>query len=350
MKGRTAHSAVCRWVSACRVCSDALRRIGAAAHDEFAQRPDHPAGQALRPAAQRGQVVAFARRCQRRFDDGGGLVEVGRQGGFQCGAQVHGAGLEFQVLQALQRQRLEARGIEAGPGALQVARGLAHRVGVDQVLEGLGHAYSATGSVRQPRKRMRGSRCGVPRRRRPGQRASSRPKAMRASSRATFMPAQACAPWPKARCGLGLRPTSSRSGSMELRRVAVGAADGQRDEAARRQLHAADAQRRGAEAVVQLQRALVAQQFLHRQAQQRRVVQQPLPLVALRQQGVDAVADQVGGGLVASVEQEDAVVQQFDLAQPFAAHLAVDQPCQHVEAARRRAGAGARPPGCAGRP
>ena len=38
--------------------------------------------------------------------------------------------------------------------------------------------------------------------------------------------------------------------------------------------------------------------------------------VGMAEQQVDAVADQVGGGLVAGVEQEDAVVQQLQLRQP----------------------------------
>ena len=43
-----------------------------------------------------------------------------------------------------------------------------------------------------------------------------------------------------------------------------------------------------------------------------------------------AVADQIGGGLVAGVEQEDAIVQQFLFGQPLAIVLALDQPRQHV--------------------
>ena len=41
--------------------------------------------------------------------------------------------------------------------------------------------------------------------------------------------------------------------------------------------------------------------------------------VRMAQQQIDAVADQVGGGLVAGVEQEDAIVQKLRLGQPVAA-------------------------------
>ncbi|MGY4446274.1 hypothetical protein ACVWZR_000934 [Bradyrhizobium sp. i1.3.1] len=48
----------------------------------------------------------------------------------------------------------------------------------------------------------------------------------------------------------------------------------------------------------------------------------------------EAVADQIGGGLVPGIEQEDAVVQQLLLGQPLAVLLAVafslDQARQHV--------------------
>ena len=48
------------------------------------------------------------------------------------------------------------------------------------------------------------------------------------------------------------------------------------------------------------------------------------------EQGMERVADEVGGGLVAGVEDEDDVVQQLGLGQPRAVGLALDQPGQHV--------------------
>ena len=57
---------------------------------------------------------------------------------------------------------------------------------------------------------------------------------------------------------------------------------------------------------------------------------QPPQLVGKAQQGVDRVADEVGRGLVAGVQQEDAVLHQLVVAQPLAVDLAVDQRAQHI--------------------
>ena len=45
---------------------------------------------------------------------------------------------------------------------------------------------------------------------------------------------------------------------------------------------------------------------------------------------MEPVADQVGGGLVAGIEDENDVVQQLALGQPLAVLLALDEPGQHV--------------------
>ena len=71
--------------------------------------------------------------------------------------------------------------------------------------------------------------------------------------------------------------------------------------------------------------------------------QPPLLARGWFEQRHQAVADQIGGGLVAGIEQEDAVVQQLLFGQPLAIVLALDQPRQHVAvgiaglARRRRA-------------
>ena len=53
-------------------------------------------------------------------------------------------------------------------------------------------------------------------------------------------------------------------------------------------------------------------------------------LGGMLRQRYQPVADQVGRGLVAGVEQEDAIVQQLFLGQPLAIGLALDQARQHV--------------------
>ena len=135
---------------------------------------------------------------------------------------------------------------------------------------------------------------------------------MRPSSRATLRPAHTCGPEPKARCRFGWRPTSSRSGLGELVGVAVGGADAERDEGAGRHGDAADLGRRRADAIAELVGALEAQEFLHRRCgSDAGSRDQPRPLLRPLQQRDQAVADQVGGGLVAGVEDEDEVVQQL---------------------------------------
>ena len=53
-------------------------------------------------------------------------------------------------------------------------------------------------------------------------------------------------------------------------------------------------------------------------------------LLGKAQQGIDGVADQVGGGLVAGVEEEDAVLLQFIIAEPSAVDRTGDQRRQHI--------------------
>ena len=140
-------------------------------------------------------------------------------------------------------------------------------------------------------------------------------------------------PWPKARCGFGLRPTSSRSGSANVRRVAVRAADGQRQQAAGRQRRCR--RRRSAAVVIRL----FSCSGLSKRSSSSIAVPssagsatQPLPLVAVASSSAcSAVADQVGRRLVAGVEQEDAVVQQLGFGEPLAVDFALDQPRQHVD-------------------
>ena len=116
----------------------------------------------------------------------------------------------------------------------------------------------------------------------------------------------------------------------ELGGVAVGRANGKSDEAAAWQLTPANRHGRRGHAVVQLQRALKAQQLFHRRAEQSWIGHQALELFALAEQGVHAVAYQVGGGLMPGIEQEDAVVQQLGLRQAFAIYFALQQARQHI--------------------
>jgi acyl-CoA synthetase (AMP-forming)/AMP-acid ligase II len=99
------------------------------------------------------------------------------------------------------------------PGAIERSLGKANASSTSgRRTDGARHAH-AMGSVCQPRKRARCARAPVPASRRAGKRCIVRSTAMRASSRATDIPAHACAPAAKARCGFGERAMSKRSAS-----------------------------------------------------------------------------------------------------------------------------------------
>jgi hypothetical protein len=73
-----------------------------------------------------------------------------------------------------------------------------------------------------------------------------------------------------------------------------------------------------------------AQQLFHRRAGQLWVGDQLLPLVAVGEQGIDAVADHVYCGLVAGVEQLHTAGDQLVLGQPVALVFGFDQPGDQV--------------------
>ena len=119
-------------------------------------------------------------------------------------------------------------------------------------------------------------------------------------------------------------------GVGELRRVAVGAADRHVDVSPGRELRAAQRRVHLKPPVADLVRAFEAQEFLHRRADQPGVLAQPSHLIREADQRLDPVADQVGRRLVARVQEEDAVVQQLQLAQRLAVLVGADQLRQHL--------------------
>ena len=143
--------------------------------------------------------------------------------------------------------------------------------------------------------------------------ATSLPIATCASMRASELPAQVWMPKPKARWRFGSRRMSSRSGSGNCAGIAVGRADAEMHIGAGRHGDVADAGVGDGAAVAELVRAFHAQEFLDRGVDRLRMGGELAHRVGMAEQQIDAVADQVGGGLVAGVEQEDAVVQQLQL-------------------------------------
>src|SRR6185312_2187911 len=104
----------------------------------------------------------------------------------------------------------------------------------------------------------------------------------------------------------------------ELRGIAVGGANADMDIGARGHVDAAERGVLGGTAVAELIRALHAQKLLDRRVDERGIVAQFVHRLRMPKQQVDAVADEVRRRLVAGVEQEDAIVQQLDLAQALA--------------------------------
>ena len=110
---------------------------------------------------------------------------------------------------------------------------------------------------------------------------------------------------------VGIAPDIDVLGIIEDIWVPVGAGDTKMDEGAfrndtRRKLHIF---RRFA--VGDLQWALQAQEFFHRRLDQGGIVQEALQFAGVFQQGRQPMAGHAGGGLVAGVKQEYAVLHQF---------------------------------------
>ena len=87
--------------------------------------------------------------------------------------------------------------------------------------------------------------------------------------------------------------------------------DAQRHRRACRKPDAAELEPLRGDAVAELVRTFKSQDFLDLGLDHVRVFDQPFFLRRICRQRHQPVADQVGGGLVSGVEQEDAIVQQF---------------------------------------
>src|SRR5437764_1253579 len=106
-------------------------------------------------------------------------------------------------------------------------------------------------------------------------------------------------------------------GILELRRIAVRGPDADVNVAPRRNVDSAEPRVPRRPPVAELVRAFHAQEFLDRGAGALGMLAQVPRRVRVADQEVDAVADQIRRGLVAGIEQKDAIVQELDLAQPL---------------------------------
>ena len=98
-------------------------------------------------------------------------------------------------------------------------------------------------------------------------------------------------------------------GRIELRRITVRRAYAQRQAGLRWHHHAANADCRRRDAITQLIRALEPQHFFNGCLDEFRRCQQTRSLCRILAQTDQAIADQVGRGLVTGVEQEDTFVK-----------------------------------------
>ncbi|MFN8642092.1 MAG: hypothetical protein U0802_10720 [Candidatus Binatia bacterium] len=127
-------------------------------------------------------------------------------------------------------------------------------------------------------------------------------------------------------------------GIGEARRIAVGGGEQAEHDRAAAQRAAAEHHVVGEHhAIGRLHRTVVAQELLHRAADQRRIVLQAAALFGMAQQGQDGVGDQVGGGFVSGAEDQPAEGQQLGAAQDVALVLDRHQGADQVVARRRPA-------------
>jgi hypothetical protein len=94
---------------------------------------------------------------ERAFDHAVGTGEIVRQRRFQRLRHLHGAGLELEGVEAVQRSRFETAAIETGPDALQMPAGFAHALAGEPQFEWFRHARRPTCPAARdpPRSRVR---------------------------------------------------------------------------------------------------------------------------------------------------------------------------------------------------
>ena len=108
-------------------------------------------------------------------------------------------------------------------------------------------------------------------------------------------------------------------GIRELRRIAVGGPDTEMNVAAGRDRNAAQCGVPGGATVSQLVGAFHAQKLLDRRVDQLGMLRKVMPGLGMPQQKINAVANEVGRGLVAGIEQKDAIVNELEFRQPVGA-------------------------------
>src|SRR3954447_8029309 len=113
-------------------------------------------------------------------------------------------------------------------------------------------------------------------------------------------------------------------------RIAIGGADTDGDERACWHRDAAERRFFGRDPVAELVRAFEAQRFFDRALHQLGLFDQAPSLLREANENLQRIADEVGRGLVARVEDEDAILRQFGLGELAAIVLAGDEARQQI--------------------
>ena len=116
---------------------------------------------------------------------------------------------------------------------------------------------------------------------------------------------------------VGLSANVETVGVRELRRIAVGGANADMDVGAFRHRDAAQHRVLRCPAVSELVRAFDTQEFFDRGFDELRILAQLRYRIGISDQKIEAVANEVGGGLMSRIENENAIMQQFNVGQPF---------------------------------
>ena len=128
-------------------------------------------------------------------------------------------------------------------------------------------------------------------------------------------------------------------GIGELRGIAIGGADADMDISAGFHCYPAENGIALGAAIAKLVRTLRAQELLDGRIDEFRVRAQIGERLGMADQEIDAVADEICCGLVAGIQEENAVVDEFELAKPFAGRrvrvelAAADQRGEHFAGA-----------------
>ena len=131
-------------------------------------------------------------------------------------------------------------------------------------------------------------------------------------------PRQTCRPRPKLRCGLGVRVTSSRSGSAKTSGIAIRGPVQQHADLTGTNPRAPDLDRHVRNALADLDGSVVAKKLFDRVRNPGGLPPQELRLIRMSKQGQRAHRDEILRGSMPRLEKDVAAPDQFIVRQPMA--------------------------------